>query len=136
MSLTLSKIYAIINMSKGKGTFDNLYAGKEPQGVDSMLYYSEITKKNYKTSDECIKAEEEALNAQVKARQEKERIAAERKTRAAEVEEARKNMVAARQKYAELLEAFTKDYHTYHLSLDGEDAKRAVPTLFDFFNIF
>ena len=134
MNLTLSKIYAIINMSKGKGTFDNLYAGKEPQGVDSMLYYSEITKKNYKTSDECIKAEEEALNAQVKAKQEKERIAAERKTRAAEVEEARKNMITAQSKYREVLESFIKQFGSYHYtSQSSNDIPVLFSSLFDLF---
>lgn len=98
-----------------------------------MLYYSEITKKNYKTSDECIKAEEEALNAQVKAKQEKERIAAERKTRAAEVEEARKNMITAQNKYKEVLEAFVKTYGSYHYSTTNT---KDIPTLFDIFNPF
>jgi hypothetical protein len=53
-----------------------------------------------------------------------------------EVEEARKAMDEARSKYAKLLEAFCKDYKTFHLSLTCEDAKKAIPTLFDIFNPF
>lgn len=98
-----------------------------------MRYYSDVTKKFYDSSNACIKAEEEALNAQVKAKQEKEKLAAERKSRAAEVEEARKNMVAAQNKYKELLEAFVKQYGSYHYSTTNA---KDVPTLFDIFNPF
>lgn len=98
-----------------------------------MRYYSDVTKKFYDTSNACIKAEEDALTAQAKEKQEKEKLAAERKNRAAEVEEARKNMVAAQNKYKEVLEAFVKKYGSYHYSTT--DAKD-VPTLFDIFNPF
>lgn len=101
-----------------------------------MKYYSDITKKFYDTQGECVKAEAEAKQKADKEKYEKEKAAAERKARAQEVEDARKTMVVARSKYAELLEAFTRDYHTYHLSLTGDDAKKAAPTLFDIFNPF
>lgn len=98
-----------------------------------MRYYSDVTKKFYETSNECVKAEEDALNAQIKEKEAKAKLAAERKNRAAEVEEARKNMVAAQRKYREVLEGFIKDYKSYHYSsTDADD----IPTLFDFFNFF
>ena len=113
-----------------------------------MRYYSEVTKKFYDTEKACLEAEfkeKEEQNRQkiLKAKEARERkakqeaLAAERKARANEVEEARKAMVAAQSKYREVLEAFVRDYGTYHLSLNGEDAKGLIPTLFDnFFNIF
>ena len=101
-----------------------------------MKYYSEELNTLFSTQEELEKAEQEKKVKEYKERQEKEKKAAERKARAQEVEDARKAMVAARSKYAELLEAFTRDYKTYHLSLTGDDAKKAAPTLFDIFNPF
>lgn len=110
-----------------------------------MKYYSEITHQHYDTEKACLEAEfkmkeQENLEkirrekAEREAKEKKEKLAAERKERANEVEAARKAMVAAQSKYREVLEAFVKDYGSFHLSLTGEDAKRAVPTLFDIFN--
>ena len=73
--------------------------------------------------------------AERKAAEEKERkekAAAERKAMAADVETARKNMVAAQKAYAEKLEAFCKVYGSYHYTTDGKE----VPSLFDIFNPF
>lgn len=96
-----------------------------------MKYFSDVTKKFYDTSDACIEAEEQALNEQIKERQKKDRLAAERKERAAEVEEARKKMVAAQKEYRDLLEDFIRDYKSYHYS--RTDANE-IPTLFNLFN--
>lgn len=112
-----------------------------------MKYYGEKTKKLYDTVEACEKAEFEAKEAENrekirKEREERERkekqekLNAERKARAAEVEEARKTMIAAQAKYRELLEAFTKDFKSFHLSLTGEDAEKMIPTFFDIFNLF
>ena len=112
-----------------------------------MRYYSEITKSFYDTEKACLEAEfkvkEEQNLAKIKreraereAKEKQEKLAAERKARAAEVEEARKAMIAAQKKYQEVLEAFVRDYKSYHLSLNGEDAKNAIPSLFDLFNPF
>lgn len=114
----------------------------------ALKYYSDVTKNFYDSEKACLEAEfkvKEEQNRQkiLKEKEERERkakqeaLAAERKARANEVEEARKAMVAAQSRYREVLEAFVRDYKTYHLSLDGEDAKGLIPTLFDnFFNIF
>ena len=113
-----------------------------------MKYWSEITKSFYDTEKACLEAEfkvkekqnrEKILREKVEreAKEKQEKLAAERNTRANEVTEARKAMVAAQSKYREVLEAFVRDYGTYHLSLNGEDAKSLIPTLFDnFFSIF
>ena len=112
-----------------------------------MKFYSDVTKKFYDTEKACLEAEfkvkEEKNRAQIlrekqerEKKEKQEKLAAERKTRAQEVEKAREAMVAAQSKYREVLEAFVKDYHTYHLSLTGEDAKNIIPSLFDVFNQF
>ena len=112
-----------------------------------MKYFSEVTRQYYDTEKACLEAEFKAKEAQNlekirkeraerEAKERQEKLAAERKTRAAEVEEARKAMIAAQKKYREVLEAFVKDYKTYHLSLNGEDAKAAANSLFDIFNPF
>ena len=112
-----------------------------------MKYWSEKLNRLFDTEKACQDAEFKAKEEENRERAQKERearlkkekeekLAAERKARAAEVEEARKTMVTAQHKYCELLEAFTKDYGAFHLSLTGEDAKRAIPTLFDIFDLF
>ena len=101
-----------------------------------MKYYSDELNRLFDTEAELNKAEREANRKAEKEKAEKEKAAAERKARAQEVEDARKAMVAAQSKYRELLEAFCEKYHTYHLSLTGDDAKKAAPSLFDIFNPF
>lgn len=112
-----------------------------------IKYYSDKTNKYYSTVEEANKAEFELKEKENRERAQKERearlkkekeekLTAERKDRAMEVEEARIAMEKARSKYANLLEAFCRDYKTFHLSLTGEDAKRAIPTLFDIFDLF
>ena len=98
-----------------------------------MRYYSDVTKKFYETPGACIEAEEKVLTEQAKIKEEKERLAAERKSRAAEVEEARKNVVAAQKNYRDVLDAFIKDYKSYHYTSTDADE---IPTLFDLFKFF
>jgi hypothetical protein len=96
-----------------------------------MKYVSELTGKTYNTASECIDAENDYKAMKAKEKAEKEKKANERKERAEEVKAAREAYIDARSKYAELLEAFTKDYHAWHETYTGEDAKRMAPTLFD-----
>jgi len=110
-----------------------------------MRYWSEITKQFYDTEKACLEAEfqvKEEQNrekirrerAEREAKEKQEKLAAERKTRAAEVEEARKAMVAAQKKYQEVLEAFVRDYKTYHFSSTSiEDVPVLFSTFFDWF---
>lgn len=95
-----------------------------------MRYMSELTKKDYATADECIKAEEEYLNEQAKKKEAEARKANERKIAADKVEEARKKYVDAQHAYRKELEDFCAKYKTYHRSLSGDE----IPTLFDFFS--
>ena len=99
-----------------------------------MKFYSEKLNRLYDTQDECAAAERAAALKAEMEKAEKEKIANERKTRAKEVEDAQKAMIEAKSRYAELLEAFTRDYGVFHQTLTGEDAKKAVPSLFDIFN--
>ena len=112
-----------------------------------MKYWSEVTKSFYDSEKACLDAEFKAKEeqnrekirrerAEREAKEKQEKLAAERKARAAEVEEARKAMVAAQKKYQEVLETFIKQFGSYHLSLNGEDAKAAAHSLFDIFNPF
>ena len=112
-----------------------------------MKYWSEKLQKLYDSAEACQRAEFEAKEKENRDRilkerearekkEKQEKLAVERKTKAAEVEEARKAVVAAQHKYCEILEAFTKQFGPFHLSLTGEDAKRAIPTLFDIFDLF
>lgn len=79
-----------------------------------MKYYSEKTRQFYDSAEDC-KAAEEALIAKEKAETEKaEQLKAQRKERAAELEQALKDVGAAKKKYEELMNAFLKDYGAYH----------------------
>ena len=93
-----------------------------------MLYTSEITHQSYKTANECIKAEEEALNAQAKKKEAEEKKKAARKIAADKVEAARKAYVDAQHKYREELESFCKNFGAYHATWTDKE----IPTLFDF----
>lgn len=95
-----------------------------------MLYYSEVTKKAYKTAEECQKAEFEVKQAENLEKIKKERLANERKERATKVENARKALIEAQKAYHKELEAFIKDYGSYHYTETSVDN---VPNLFDLF---
>ena len=103
-----------------------------------MRYFSDVTKKVYDSTEELLKAEQEVkleeqkkLELEQKEKEKKEKMAAERKARAAEVEEARKAMVASQNHYKKVLEAFVRDYKSYHYTTT--DTKE-IPILFDIFN--
>lgn len=100
-------------------------------GTKNMKFYSEELNKLYESQEECEKAESEALEAKKRAEEEQEKLVAERKARAAEVDDARKAMVEAQNKYEELLRDFIRDYKTYHYSTNNIDE---IPRFFnDFF---
>lgn len=96
-----------------------------------MKYYSEILKKTFDTEDECVKAEKLHEEEQTAKKVAEELKANERKTRAEEVEAARKAMEEvqkdcaakideAQKKYLDLRNAFVKDYGYYHYSTSNE----------------
>lgn len=109
-----------------------------------MRYYSDKTQKFYATEKECLEAELKAKEAENLARiqkereerelkEKKEKDAAERKAMAAEIEEARKAMVAAQKAYSEKLQAFVKKWHTYHYTTSDISE---IPSLFNLFDKF
>lgn len=89
-----------------------------------MKYYSETLKKFYETEADCVKAEKEAAEKAAKAKAEQDKKAAERKDRAAEVDKAYREAIEATKKYKTLLNAFVKDYNSYHrtYSINGAEA--------------
>ena len=93
-----------------------------------MLYFSEVTNKAYKTANECVKAEEEALNLQAKKKAEEEKKKAARKVAADKVEAARKAYVDAQHKYSEALQSFCESYGPYHKTITDKE----IPTFFNF----
>lgn len=111
----------------------------------AIKFYSDKTNKYYPTAEAAEKAEFELKEQENRERAKKERearlkkekeekLAAERKARAAEVEEARKAMGAAQSKYKELIEAFTRDYGSYHYSSHSiEDIPVLFNSIFDLF---
>lgn len=108
-----------------------------------MLYFSEVTKKTYKTEEDCIAAETAAVEKanQEKARKEreakalqekKEQEAQARKEAAAKVKAARETMLAAQREYRKVLEDFCKKYGSYHQTLADTDIPTLFNSLFDF----
>ena len=97
-----------------------------------MLYYSEVTKKAYKTAEECQQAEFKVKEAENLEKIKKERLANERKERAAKVEAARKALTEAQKAYHTELESFIKDYGSYHYTETSVDD---IPSIFNLFDV-
>lgn len=86
-----------------------------------MKILSEKTNKYYATVDECLKAEKEFDEAVAAKKAKEEKLTAERKERATEVEKAYKAVIDANKHYHELLDAFVKDYGSFHMTLHTGD---------------
>lgn len=86
-----------------------------------MKILSEKTNKYYATVDECLKAEKEYDEAVAAKEAKAKKLNEERKNRATEVEEAYKAVVEANKHYRELLDAFVKDYGSFHMTLHTGD---------------
>lgn len=84
-----------------------------------MKFYSEITKKLYDTSKELKEAEAEFREKE----EEKERMKSQRAERAKEVEDAYK-------KANDLLEAFIKDYGSFHKTYTEDSPFKSIFDLF------
>lgn len=98
-----------------------------------MKYYNEYDKKFYDNANDCLAAERTLIEKQNKEKIEKEKRIAARKVAAEKVEAARKAMNDAQSRYKKELEAFCKEYGTYHYSTSGVED---IPHLFDIFNLF
>ena len=81
-----------------------------------MKYFSEKTNKTYDTEKACLEAENAFDEAAAKERMKKEKLAEERKARANEVEETYKAAVEATKLYREKLNAFLKDFGSFHMT--------------------
>ena len=75
-----------------------------------MIIYSEKTNKAYNSVESCLNAEKEY--DLLKQKEEEERLEKEqvKKTREAELAEARETIKKAQKHYSDLLNAYTKDY--------------------------
>jgi len=86
-----------------------------------MKYVSDITGKTYDSAKECLEAEEKFEKAIAEAKEKKEKLAAERKERATEVEDAYKSVLEAKKVYNEKLNAFCKDFGSFHMTVKTGD---------------
>lgn len=86
-----------------------------------MKYISEKTGKTYDTADECLKAEKAYDKAVAEEKARKEKLTSERKERALEVENAYKAVLEAQKLYHEKLDAFIKDYKSFHMTIHDSD---------------
>lgn len=96
-----------------------------------MKFYSEVTKKLYDTEADLNDAESIAKKAECEKRARETKLKNERAARAkvvdAAFEDYRKAKETVKKKYSDanaLLDAFVKDYGTYHVSI-SEKNKRA-----------
>lgn len=97
-----------------------------------MKFYSEQLSKLFDTQAELETAEEKANAAKRAEEEKKAKLKANRETRAKEVEDAFKTAAEAQKKANELLNAFLKDYGSYHTTL-----KDVPVSIWDaFFNLF
>lgn len=99
-----------------------------------MKFYSEVTKKLYDTEKELVNAEAALIKAQADE-EEKKKV---RATRAKEVEDAYKTLIAAQQHYTELKNKFIEDYGSFHMSIkektpvsDLSDINKLIDVLFN-----
>lgn len=96
-----------------------------------MKFYSEKLNKMYDDEKSLAKAEDEydVRVAAEKAKQ--EQLANTRKERAKAIEEQYKKVVEARNEYKKLVDDFTKDYGSFHMSVKSNNL--ADMDLFDLF---
>ena len=94
-----------------------------------MRIYSEITKKEYKTVDECLAAEKKYAEDQKALQKEEKEKAATKKMRADEVQNAYAKVCEAQKEYIKLRNAFVEDYGYFHMTYRSSDD---IP----FFNFF
>ena len=82
-----------------------------------MKILSEKTGKEYMTVEDCLAAEKEFDKAVAEEKVRKENLAKERKERAAEVEAAYEAILEAQKAYRAKLDAFVKDYGSFHMTV-------------------
>lgn len=101
-----------------------------------MKYYSEKLKKLYDTEADLTKAEAAAAKAEAEKIAKEKAAKEHRAERAKEVTEALEAAEAAKAKANKLMNAFVKDYGSFHTSYtlkDVDSANTAVNSVFDDF---
>lgn len=96
-----------------------------------MKIISEKTGLEYASVEECVNAEKEYDEKIAAEKAKKEALDNQRKNRAIEVEDAYKAVLAAQKAYKEKLNAFVKDYGSFHMTLKTGDGNP-----FDLFESF
>ena len=86
-----------------------------------MRILSDKTNKYYATVEECLAAEKAFDEAEAKKKAEAEKLNATRKERANEVEKAYKESLDAYKHYRTLLDAFVKDFGSFHMTVHTGD---------------
>ena len=89
-----------------------------------MIIYSEKTNAQYDTVEECERAEKEFDEKKAAEAERKAKLTETRKERAKEVEEAFKTAY-------DLMHKFTKDYGSFHFTINSDDINPL--SLLDFF---
>lgn len=98
-----------------------------------MRIISDITGKEYKTVEECEKAEEEFYAEKAKREAEAKQKAENRKLREQELNDAYDEYIETKQHYNKLMREFLNDYGSVHLN---RSFRNTIPTelISQFFN--
>lgn len=100
-----------------------------------MKFYSENLHKLFDSEKELKDAEFKAKKEKEAEEAKKKELVETRKVRAKEVDDARAAVYAAKKEYQKLLNAFIKDYGSYHASYSSNDLA-LIDDIFDcFFNL-
>lgn len=96
-----------------------------------MRYYSDLLKKVFDSEEACVAAEDKYLTEMEEKDAREKELRETRKARAKEVEDALKAVHDAQKQYQEKLDAFLKDYKTFHCTLSATDVRNPLSTIFD-----
>jgi hypothetical protein len=96
-----------------------------------MKFYSESLNKLFETEQALVEAETAEADKKAAEEAHAKQLAATRKDRAKAIEESYKRVVEARQEYKKLVDEFTRDYGSFHMSVKGDNL--ADMDLFDLF---
>ena len=103
-----------------------------------MRIISDVLGKEFTSVEDCQAAEAEYAKQLAEKEAKKQELASQRKERAAEIEESYKKVIEARNEYNKLVDAFVKDFGSYHLTVKGHGSPFAITDSWfdDVFNIF
>lgn len=101
-----------------------------------MRYYSDYLKKLYDSEKDLLAAEKAAKDAELKKKQAEEAKAANKATRAKEVETALKAATEAQNKANKLLKEFIKDYGYFHTTYSTDEDTNSLFSFSDLLSSF